>query len=397
VSSQYYPAASWDTPLGDDTIRLAWANAYCLNVEGGKFEEGKNIMAYWCVDQNGRTAANMKWTVSGGLIKVKSKPSLCISFVGKKLVTSKTLQLAKCGKKDTFQKINMYDDMTIRFTGKNNLPFGFNVFGGIGGRDGINTRPIKTYKVTAANNEAFVIRSSAPPTPKPTPQPTPYPKKTGLKKAMGWSITKGTCTIDITSGVPCAVTPNYPKKYPDDDSCQVKMTKTKALKPEVFITERFFDQVKIGGVKMSGQLVKKPYIDLKKGVDTIDWSSDFYLAGKGWKICKTTPRKPPMPGKRRKKELKCNEKLNKKGKKKGAGYRGCQTKTRSGKTCMKWTSQSPHKHSYTPGKYPKAGLVKNYCRNPWKGGSTIWCYTTDKKKRWEYCNPGGIVKGKKKR
>ena len=28
----------------------------------------------------------------------------------------------------------------------------------------------------------------------------------------------------------------------------------------------------------------------------------------------------------------------------------------------------------------------NYCRNP-SSGSTIWCYTTDPVKRWEYCDP----------
>jgi hypothetical protein len=33
-------------------------------------------------------------------------------------------------------------------------------------------------------------------------------------------------------------------------------------------------------------------------------------------------------------------------------------------------------------------LVENYCRNtdP-KGAKTIWCYTTDSNKRWEYCEP----------
>jgi len=32
----------------------------------------------------------------------------------------------------------------------------------------------------------------------------------------------------------------------------------------------------------------------------------------------------------------------------------------------------------------------NLCRNPSKksnGAKTIWCYTTDSKKRWEYCDP----------
>ena len=70
------------------------------------------------------------------------------------------------------------------------------------------------------------------------------------------------------------------------------------------------------------------------------------------------------------------------------GYRGCQTKTVSGKTCQKWTAQSPHRHSRTPSKYPNKGLGDhNYCRNPDGEGGGIWCYTTSASRRWEHCDP----------
>ena len=71
---------------------------------------------------------------------------------------------------------------------------------------------------------------------------------------------------------------------------------------------------------------------------------------------------------------------------KGIGYRGKKTQTRTGKTCQAWASQSPQKHGNTPAKKPTNGLEGNLCRNP-DGGDTIWCYTTDPKKRWEYCDP----------
>jgi len=73
----------------------------------------------------------------------------------------------------------------------------------------------------------------------------------------------------------------------------------------------------------------------------------------------------------------------------GANYRGCQTRTRSGKLCQRWTAQSPHRHSRTPGNYRYSGLGHhNKCRNP-DGEDSIWCYTTDSGSRWEFCNPLG--------
>lgn len=70
-------------------------------------------------------------------------------------------------------------------------------------------------------------------------------------------------------------------------------------------------------------------------------------------------------------------------------YRGCQTKTRSGKTCQKWTVQTPHKHNNSPSDKPGKGLGDhNFCRNP-DNEPTIWCYTTSST-RWEYCDPKGL-------
>jgi len=44
-----------------------------------------------------------------------------------------------------------------------------------------------------------------------------------------------------------------------------------------------------------------------------------------------------------------------------------------------------------PGKGIEAG--HNKCRNP-DGAGTIWCYTTDPFKRWEYCEPVEWCKAK---
>ena len=67
-------------------------------------------------------------------------------------------------------------------------------------------------------------------------------------------------------------------------------------------------------------------------------------------------------------------------------YRGVQNNTVSGRTCARWDSQSPHKHTRTTKDFPNSDLKENYCRNP-DGEATIWCFTTDKDVRWELCYP----------
>nr|XP_055041447.1 apolipoprotein(a)-like isoform X4 [Misgurnus anguillicaudatus] len=69
----------------------------------------------------------------------------------------------------------------------------------------------------------------------------------------------------------------------------------------------------------------------------------------------------------------------------GISYRGNISVTVSGKTCQKWTSETPHKHSVTPTTYPCSGLEENYCRNP-DSKKGPWCYTKDPETRWEYCS-----------
>ena len=73
---------------------------------------------------------------------------------------------------------------------------------------------------------------------------------------------------------------------------------------------------------------------------------------------------------------------------KGDGYVGFQNKTRDGLTCQNWTEQTPHKHTISTS--DKGIGNHNYCRNP-DGEDTIWCYTTDSKTRWGYCDPLGYT------
>ncbi|CAJ1077938.1 plasminogen [Xyrichtys novacula] len=69
----------------------------------------------------------------------------------------------------------------------------------------------------------------------------------------------------------------------------------------------------------------------------------------------------------------------------GSSYRGITSETISGKKCQAWSSMTPHRHAKTPQAFPNADLRRNLCRNP-DGDRAPWCYTTDPKTRWEYCN-----------
>ncbi|XP_078603356.1 uncharacterized protein LOC144877322 [Branchiostoma floridae x Branchiostoma japonicum] len=74
----------------------------------------------------------------------------------------------------------------------------------------------------------------------------------------------------------------------------------------------------------------------------------------------------------------------------GASYRGTVAVTKTGRTCQRWGSQTPHEHYNSLAFLPLAGLEQNYCRNP-DGEPGVWCYTTDPGKRWEYCDVPACV------
>ena len=68
----------------------------------------------------------------------------------------------------------------------------------------------------------------------------------------------------------------------------------------------------------------------------------------------------------------------------GESYRGRQNKTKSGLTCQKWTSTTPHTPTVIANDNNGIG-DHNYCRNP-NRRDTVWCYTTSETVEWEYCS-----------
>ena len=72
----------------------------------------------------------------------------------------------------------------------------------------------------------------------------------------------------------------------------------------------------------------------------------------------------------------------------GWSYTGIQNTTQNGRQCQRWDEQYPHSHNVTAAMLPDASLaeVANYCRSPNADTSGPWCYTTDERVRFEYCD-----------
>jgi hypothetical protein len=62
-------------------------------------------------------------------------------------------------------------------------------------------------------------------------------------------------------------------------------------------------------------------------------------------------------------------------------YDGKVSITTSGRECQRWDLNYPHEPKYQP-----KNSRHNHCRNPDKDPKGPWCYTTDPKKRFEYCD-----------
>ena len=127
------------------------------------------------------------------------------------------------------------------------------------------------------------------PTPRPTPRPTPVPTPVvGLSSGGGWNILKGKCSINMSTGEPCVVSPNYPKDYPAEELCRVSVTgKLEFVK---FATEKWFDHLKIGEAEYSGSMTGT----VGTNASELIWSSDFYIEGPGWMLCKSKEANPKV-------------------------------------------------------------------------------------------------------
>ncbi|CAK0831427.1 unnamed protein product, partial [Prorocentrum cordatum] len=123
-----------------------------------------------------------------------------------------------------------------------------------------------------------------PQAPTPAPPPTPVPPPTAAPQHM-WAAIMGPCTLDGT----CVESPNYPQNYGTSQACTLEIDSSVAgpIVVESFYTEPVFDYLRVNGVAYSG-------LSGPSGITPtadIFWSSDFIIAGSGWRLCQESGRR----------------------------------------------------------------------------------------------------------
>ena len=73
----------------------------------------------------------------------------------------------------------------------------------------------------------------------------------------------------------------------------------------------------------------------------------------------------------------------------GTSYLGEVNRTKTGKLCQRWDSQTPHPHNLTKNTFFPDLTIKDassFCRNPAGLRDNLWCYTSNSSVEWEYCD-----------
>jgi hypothetical protein len=105
--------------------------------------------------------------------------------------------------------------------------------------------------------------------------PTPAPPTTAP-----WIKVSGPCTVD-TDG--CALSPNYPGKYGNNEECYILILNPAAFPIQVsdFDTEKDYDFLTVDGESYSGATFPGDVIP----TGFISWASDSSVTRSGWKLC----------------------------------------------------------------------------------------------------------------
>lgn len=108
-----------------------------------------------------------------------------------------------------------------------------------------------------------------------------------------WAAVTGPCTLIRYERSTCVESPNFPRRYDNDEQCTVEIHTGVAVPIQVsrFQTESYFDVLVVNGEPYSGS--RGPH----KVTPTADinWYSDFSEVRQGWRMCQVTPPAPTPP------------------------------------------------------------------------------------------------------
>jgi len=123
-----------------------------------------------------------------------------------------------------------------------------------------------------------------------------------------FTITSGSCTLD---GPDCVKSPNFPSSYGDQEACVIGLEglgaggawEGKTINVSDFNTENRYDKLKVDGTEYSGTVAPE-LTSVTPTAASIEWTSDYSVVKKGWRLCATTlvltttmpPTTPPPMG-----------------------------------------------------------------------------------------------------
>merc|ERR1719271_2128508 len=86
-----------------------------------------------------------------------------------------------------------------------------------------------------------------------------------------WHVVQGGCSVDSFG---CVTSPNYPKEYSNDQSCEIKTLRPAVVEVLEFNTESFFDRLTVGGQKYSGGGASLQGKSVGTGT-SLQWRADY--------------------------------------------------------------------------------------------------------------------------
>eukprot|EP01043_Picozoa_sp_COSAG02_P080412 COSAG02_NODE_19102_length_900_cov_1.014981_2_plen_163_part_00 len=107
------------------------------------------------------------------------------------------------------------------------------------------------------------------------------------------TLVSGSCTL--SSGGSCVRSYNYPKKYNNDERCEIRVSDVALLTATAFLTEADYDYVKVlpSSTKYSDSSFPSNGVAVDSS-STITWYSDRSNVRTGWELCLVPPPPPPV-------------------------------------------------------------------------------------------------------